>query len=431
MKASFIVAVILLLIRPLFAEGTKQVFDLKKSIEFAVKNSPDFDSLNRELSIAELEKDIAGAKFLPSLDLNSVHGVQDSTPRTTGPWASEVNLELTENLYDNGVSQTNFEIASLKKQKAEYVLRERKNKLSLDIINQFIIYSLNVKLLDIQEKQVKLVNKQFNLISKDYYQGIKTKNNFLRFKTQVSRNEIDLLNSKNTVLKSKLELERLIGVSFLSNENIEFIPLALEGSEVYKYNGEWKIEDQLLYKSAELQKKVNTLDTDLIRRKKYPELNLAGAVSYGSSQYLGTGQSFEQNDRVNWSGLLTIKYNIFDWGIRTNDFKVALERNNILDNGLRLELLELKSNIGQFEINIDQVNRNYELAKELLALEKNNIDFVEVEYRNGKIQYLDLVSGLNNFTDAQIKFYTAASDLQLIKFTSLYYQGNLYEELFK
>ncbi|MEK6626691.1 MAG: hypothetical protein AABY86_17110, partial [Bdellovibrionota bacterium] len=73
----------------------------------------------------------------------------------------------------------------------------------------------------------------------------------------------------------------------------------------------------------------------------------------------------------------------------------------------------------------------YELARELLSLEKNNIDFIEREYRNGKIQYLDLVIGLNDYSDAQIKFYTSASDLQTARYTVLYHQGKLYEELLK
>ncbi|MBY0415829.1 MAG: TolC family protein, partial [Bdellovibrionales bacterium] len=180
-----------------------------------------------------------------------------------------------------------------------------------------------------------------------------------------------------------------------------------------------------------VQREINKLDTDLIRKKNLPEISVSSGISYGSSQYVGTGQTFNDNDRLNWNALLTIKYNLWDWGIRSNNTEASLTKNIILNNDLKSELLILKSDINQFMINSNQVKRNYDLAKELLSLERNNLNFIEVEYRNGKIQYLDLITGLNNLTDAQVKFFTASSDLLSIKYTSLYHQGKLYDELIK
>ena len=70
-------------------------------------------------------------------------------------------------------------------------------------------------------------------------------------------------------------------------------------------------------------------------------------------------------------------------------------------------------------------------SKELLSLEKENLDFIGREYRNGKVAYLDLINGLNNLSDAEIKYYSATSDLIIAEYTLLYHQGKLYEELLK
>jgi outer membrane protein TolC len=204
-------------------------FDYRKAILFATTNSPDFDSITRQLSVSLLEEDTAKAKLFPSLDLSATHGVQDSTPKTgTGPWNSLLNLSLSESLYDNGVTNTNKQIAILTRKQNEVNLLDKKNSLSLGIISQYLTYSLNVKLLEIQNKQFKFLNKQYDLISKDYYQGIKTQKDYLRFKTQVNRGEIDLINAKNTLLKSKQELERLIGVDISSTVEINFLPISFE-----------------------------------------------------------------------------------------------------------------------------------------------------------------------------------------------------------
>lgn len=432
MRLSFFAAVLAFSVNALAtAVASTEVFDLKKTIEFAINNSPAFDTLKRDLNIAELEKKSASARFFPSLDLSATHGLQDSSPKTTGPWGSELRLDMVENLYDNGVTQTNYEIANFRRKQAELVFQERSNKISLDIVTQYLIYSLNVKLLEIQDKQVKLVNKQYSLISKDYHQGMKTKNDFLRFKAQVSRYEIDLVNSKNMVEKSKQELQRLIGVDLHSQIIMDFTPLALGSSDQIFSENEIRIEDHLKYKVAEVQKEINKLDYDLVRRKNLPEWFVSGGARYGSSDYLGSGKSFGQNDQLSWNALLTVKYNFLDWGIRSNDRQIAAEKVIVLENATKSDLLTLNSDINQFKMNIAQVKRNYALAKELFSLEKDNSYFVEREYRNGKIQYLDLITGLNNLTDAQVKFYSAASDLQLLVFTSLYHQGKLYEELVK
>ncbi|MBI2521133.1 MAG: TolC family protein [Bdellovibrio sp.] len=407
-------------------------FDLKKAILFAIQNSPSFDSLKRQVNISELEEKSAAAKLLPSLDFTATHGIVDTSPRTDEvPWDSKLNIELTESLYDNGVTRRNHRIAVLAKNQAEFNFQDQKNKNSLEIASQFLLYSLNIKLLEIQENQFSLVSKQYEMISKDYYQGIKTKNDFLRFKTQVGRAEIDLVNAKSAVEKSQQELQRLIGIELTSNAEIVFVPIPLDNLNNEVPVSSFNLENHLQYKTAQIQKEINQLNVDLIARKNLPEWFLSTGVSYGSADYLETGRSFSDNALVSWNALLTVKYNFFDWGIRSRDREVAIHKNNIQNNELDANLLSLKSSLNQLQINIKQIQKNFGLAKDLLSLEKSNIDFIEREYRNGKAQYLDLITGLNNLADAKIKFYSAASDLQTARYTLLYHQGKLYEDLLK
>ncbi len=411
---------------------TEQSFDLKKAILYAIENSPSFDSLKRQLNISELEEQSAAARFLPSLDLTATHGILDTSPRSTSsPWNSEFNLGLTESIYDNGVTLTNHRIAKLSKTQAEFNFQDKKNKISLEIAAQFMVYSLNVKLAGIQEKQFKLVSKQYDMVSKDYFQGIKTKKDFLRFKTQVSRNEIDLGNAKNIVEKSKQELQRLIGIGLKNNGEADFIALSFDRVENEVPDMPVNLENHLLYRATRVQKEINQLNSDLIGRKNLPEWFLSAGASYGSSAYIDTGRSFSDNAQFGWNALLTVKYNFFDWGIRSRNRAIATQTNQLQNNEIDSNLLALKSSLNQLQLNTRQTQKNFALAKELLTLERTNIDFIEREYQNGKIQYLDLITGLNNLSDAEIKFYSAISDLQTAKYTLLYHQGKLYDELLK
>ena len=406
-------------------------FDIKKAVTYAIEHSHSFDTIKRQLSVSEFEKKLAKSKLFPSLDFTATHGIQDSSPRSTGPWGSELTLGLTETLYNNGQYQTNYQIAILNLRQSEYKFNELENKVCLDISLQYLVYSLNVKLQEIQEGQYKLVSKQFDLISKAYYQGINTQNDYLRIKAQIRRSEIDLLNSKNTVIKSKQELERLIGIDLKSEEIINFIPLPIESIKTEITESTIRIEDHLQYKEVQLQKEINQLNSDLIARKNLPEIYVSTGLSYGNSNYLGSDKSFSDNSQVSWNALLTIKYNLFDWGARGSEKGIAEQKNIIQRNDLESGLLELKSSLSQLDINVKQVQANYHLSKELLSLEKTNLNYIDRQYRNGNIQYLDLINGLNNLSDAQTKFYSATYDLQSSRYNLLYHRGKLYEELLK
>ncbi len=418
------------------ASHAEVTLDSQQAVQFAVENSPEFNSIKQRLAIADLEESSAFYRFFPSLDLNAVHGIEDSDPRlatlgTGAPWASRTTLSLTQSLYDNGETNSKYKIAKLNKEQALLNFNEQKNKLALDIMVQFLNYSLNVKLVDIQEKQFSMMTRQYQSVSKDFYQGVKTKKDFLRFKTQVNRIEIDLATAKTGLEKSRLALLKLLGAASDSNESYTFVPIDLEKINDPISNKALTTKNHYMYRYADLQRSINDLNYNLIGRKNWPELLFTAGASYGSSQYVNSNQSFSDNDVVSWNALITLKYNFFDWGVRSRDADVAFLKSKIQNNDLQVSLLGIDSIVKELKLNTRQAQRNFGLAKDLLKLEKDNLGFLQTEYRNGKVQYLDLVTGYDNLADAEFKFYSAASEFENIRYLTLYHQGLLYEEILK
>lgn len=417
------------------ANQSSESLDLKKTLQYAIEHSAEFDSIKNRLAVANMEEKSAFYRHFPSLDLSATHGIEDTEPRSVlaapgVPWTSQTTLSLTQNLFDNGETATKYKIAKLSKAQAELQFQELRNKLTLDIIQQYLILSLNSKYVEIQEKQFAMMTRQYQSVSKDFYQGLKTKKDFLRFKTQVNRIEIDLNTAKNNLEKSKLALLKLIGFS-TGGENFNFVPIDLERLNTADPTPSFKAQNHFLYRTAELQKEINQANYSLVRRKNWPELFLTAAASYGSNQYVQSGRSFSDNDVVSWNALLTLKYNLFDWGIRSRDSEVAFLKTKIQNNDLKISLLGVDTLIKEFEINAAQALRQLNLAKELLKLEKDNLGYLQTEYRNGKVQYLDLVTGYDNLADAEVKYFSAAQEFEFLKYTSLYHQGKLYEEILK
>lgn len=419
-----------LLVAPLMANANNpQAMSLKDAVTTALEKSPAFDTLKRQVDISELQEKSAFAKMFPSLDLTATHGLLDENPRAaiTEPWTSQFNLGLTETLYDNGVSLTEYEISKLRKAQAEVEFRNQRNKLCLDVASAFLTYSLNTKLLDIQKAQFNRVREQYDLIANYYHQGVKTRKDFLRFKTEVNRGEIDLVSSKNSIEKSRQDLLRLLG----ANEDIAFVPLNLEDVKDEELKPPQKIEKHLVFESATLQNKISDLQADIVKRKYWPELFLTAGANYQSFQYLGTNTSFADNDRTGWNVLLTLKYNLWDWGIRSRDRQLAAHQNTISHNEQEARVLETKSQINKLALDMDQLRKNFKLSKELLSLEQTNLSLIQLEYRSGKAGYLDLITGFNQLADAQIKYYSSLSQLRTAQYSYLYNQGTLYDVISK
>lgn len=414
-----------------YSHAAVRTLDLKSAIQYSLENSPRFDSLKRERDISVLNKKNAKAQWFPSLDLKATHGLQEEDPRLEStPWESELSLTLTENLYDNGVTSTNYRIATLNEDIAELQYNDQRNAFSLELANAYLSYSLSIKLLEIQEKQFKLISKQSELTTRQYRNGMRTKKDYLRFKTQVSRAEIDLIAARSEVEKSKESILSLIGIGLRPVEAVTFVPVSLEGLKD-DLTPPIELENHLLFQAAQKQKKVNELTSDLTRRKQYPELFLTAGATYGSRYYIDTGRNFDDNETSSWGMLLTVRYNFLDWGIRSRDAEIASQRAIILNNELDSRLLTLRTNLNKLKIDNSLTQRNFRLAGELFEMEKENLSLIDREYRNGNVSYLDFITGLSDFADAERKFYSASRDLISARYSLLYHQGKLYEELLK
>jgi len=412
------------------AVAAAEKVDLKRAVQIAVENSPSFDSLKRQLEIAVLTEKNAGARLLPTLDFSATHGLQDASPRAgVGPWHSDFRFALSENIYDNGVTLTQRRIARLSREQAEVAHRDQQNKLSLEVAKQFLQHSLDLKYLEIQEKQFQRVKRQYETISRDYYQGLKTRKDFLRFKSEVSRTEMSLLSARGAVDTSRIELSRLLGLGLKRDIDVEFSPIALESVALDLPSRLPPITEHLQYRSAQLQKEVAGLSADLVARRRWPEWNVSAGVGYGSRDYLGTGHTVSDNAAWDWNALVKVTYNFLDWGVRSRETEIANQQKYVTTNQLDASLLLLQSELRQFEASASQILKTFGYAKELLALEKVNFDYIEREYRNGKVQYLDLITGLKGLADAQSQYYGAASSLATARFQALYHQGKLYDEL--
>jgi outer membrane protein TolC len=412
---------------------------LAEAVRYAAEHSPQLDTARRSAAIASSQYTSSWARFLPSLDLKSSTGInrqkQYGLYTSDNPWTSDLNVALTETLYDNGATITQFRIADLTNDSAALAFLTARDKLALDVMTAFYQLSLNIILADTRQEQLKTLVHQFTAVAAQYRQGMKTRQDYLRFKTQVGRAQIEALNAENAITTAREELRRLIGAPLPSSAGNaaapDFNPVRPEHLDVARAvpQAAPSFEKNYQYRAAQLQYRINDLNETFAHRKYWPQVAVSAGGVYDNSGFVGSGQPFNTNNLVGWNAQLTLTYNIWDWGIRRRDVEIAEQNRGISDDAQGTALLQLNAGIRELMVELGRLRDNYKLTEEVLQLSEESYAFLNEQYRLGKIAYLDLITALGDLLDARVAFHTAYFDILRNVAQYRYYEGTLYDSI--
>ena len=77
--------------------------------------------------------------------------------------------------------------------------------------------------------------------------------------------------------------------------------------------------------------------------------------------------------------------------------------------------------------NLKALKVSWQLNRDLLKMEQENFTNLEDDYRQGKVAYLDLVTGLSDLLAAKTNFYTNYINLMSSLAQYRYYEGTIYD----
>jgi outer membrane protein TolC len=418
-----------------------QTFSLQESIQYAMEHSPKLENARHTVRIRELEQKNTVASLLPSLDLSSTQGLQNNipiasggtllTPNPTAPWYSSVSLGLTEKLYDNGETFTRKALAQLNYEIALILLQKTRDQLILEVSTLFYQLSLSHSLLEVRQQQKATLDKQFRTMTLQFQQGLKTKVDYIRLKTQVQRAEIELAEAQNSIARVRADLIRALAANLPPEASLAFEPLNpdIQSQTITFPNETPKLENYFDYKTTRLQKEANERNVSFSRRRYWPQLSLSSGVVYSNLNYLNSDSPFSAKNQLSWNALALIQYNFWDWGIRKRDVQIAVHQQEIQNHTLDLELLEVQSQIQALMGDLKKNQDTYPLRKELLSLEQSNFQDMSDRYREGKVSYLDLISSLNSLLDSKVQFSTSYFETLQNLAKYYFYEGRIYEKL--
>jgi len=427
-----VLLMILALSAALAAWAGEAALSLSEAVRYAAENAPGLAIERTTEEIRVLEERNSRYKLLPNLDLTTTNGLRgtssDRGASPTQPWSSLLMLSLIEYLYDNGESLTRIRIASLKSERARLSVLKTREELSLQVAQEFYLYSLSNELIEVKRQQKISIEKQYASLSQEYLQGFKTKQDYLRLKARLQRSVLDVLAAESKRDQAEIQLNKILGVQSEDGKKLKFIPL--RASDMLKKIPETLpvLENTYLYRIQQLDAQIDDKTVDLSRRKIWPEASLSSGVTYQFQDYLNAPTGYASSS-TNWNVLLTLTYKIWDWGNLRRDASIAQSKALNEAHDRKKNWFEQRAKIEVLGEEMQRLSSSFSLQKELLAMEDETYTRLSANYREGKIPYLDLITGMDNLLDARVNYYTIYFNL-LSKFAEYQsYEGKLYETL--
>lgn len=425
---SFLTCVISLAVAHAAAEPP--LLDLRRALEFGTEHSPALDSARRTLEIRRLERSNAVSRFLPSLDVSTSQGLQGTRPQSVyDSRFGTLNLALTETLYDNGQSFLKSRVAARQLESAEIAWDRARNQLALDLAREFYDFSLAERLASVRRRQAELLRKQFKAVDAQYREGLRTRRDYLRFKTQLQRADIDLITAENTARLSAVEIRRIIGAP-ADAAGPEFAAVELDTAAKVEFpKNTPSLEKHFEARLAEAGREINELQVKMVRRNWLPNATLTAAAGYANPNYLRLPDAAPGAESLSWNVTLGLSYNLWDWGIRRRDTRIAEETRGVGDNTLRSNVLTTRARIDSLMLELRRQSENLSLSRELLGFEEETFAFLDSEYRQGKVQFLDLINALNDLLDARVRFAQAQFGALASIAEHRFHQGDLHDSI--
>jgi len=178
----------------------------------------------------------------------------------------------------------------------------------------------------------KVISELLNNVENAHHAGMKSRNDVLKVKVQFNKAELQVLQAKNSIILSRMNLCQIIGIPL----NSEFEVLGadeiassqtISESAVLHYNNQFVIA-RPEYNILEKQVKLKSEQIKLVRSEFLPNVGIG--ANYGYMRGLELNGSPLIN-HASFSGLLTVSIPVFHWGEGMNKIRAARIEKQILE----------------------------------------------------------------------------------------------------
>jgi len=397
-----------------------QTYDLTALIDMALRNNPVTRRQWQAARSAAAQFGAAQAPFYPQFDVQSATGYQRTIielPATVGKleqWQSEPVAELTYVLLDFGRRRSMAEAARNRLIASNFTF----NRAIQNVVfgTQSAFYSIDAAhaAVTAAHQNLRLAQTDFEAVRQRVDLGLATEPELLLAKERFAESRFDLANAHLLVHDAEAQLAIALGVP--ANQ----VPAAqgLENQAVpnsLKANVEQLIA-QASRERPDLAARVANLrasEADVAQAKAqfYPVLGLS--ANYGENVWNFTFGSPRtvQTAQPQYSGMLTLKWDIFTGFRRLNDVRRSEADREAARADLKLLELDTAAQVWRAYYEFQTSSSKYEYARSLLAAAHESYDANLETYRQGLSTIVELLTAERDLAGARYTLIQSKAEL--------------------
>lgn len=379
-----------------FATSTHNVraekITLEQAKKYAIRKNYHLESLRQQRAALVADLEILRTNFLPKLALLGGLNSYGEVIREITPTGF---FQLEYNLFNQNIDQMRLELAKIKIEKAELLLKKESFFISLAVENVFHTYVYLHDLVELQMSSLKMNNTHKTLVSKTKNAGLSSATDVMEFqlKDAILSSDLELL--QHQLEESRISLKTLLGEELGS----KLTPIGsiqhqhLKGNLMSYLDQIRSKNTQILSATLDLQE-IHTKNS-LWRSSWLPKIDL----NFKAGQLPAALR--ERKNEIKMEFLLTFNYEFFSGFKSQYELKKQRALTAKSENILKAEILTSVANV-------EKSFRKLKTIERRVDLEENNVHRSTIYYKGIKKEYLrgyknsaDLASAAEKYIESK------------------------------
>jgi outer membrane protein len=432
-----VVKLLFFLLISFFAKG--QTFTLQQAIDTAIAKNIPVRQTSLLMEQAAINWKQSRLNRLPDLNATINHGINQGRsidPFTNSYVTQQINFAgygiSSGTLLFNGMNLSNLikqNAYAYEASKMEW--QQAKDNLTLNVILAYLQVLNNEDVVASSTRQAELSQKQLERLQILDKEGAVIPSQVSDIKGQFMNDQLAILNARNNLETSKLDLAQLMNIPYSKNIQLERVNVG-ELLRAYDKDPKTIYENSLqqfsLIKSVDLRKQSARYALRATKGELFPSLFFNGNLNTNySSVATNTAGKIPYREQLNNNVFSTVGL-----GLRIPIFNSLSVRNRIKLADLTLkntELIEentkqlLRQQIEQAHLNMTNAFERYKTLLEQVEAYTQSFKAAEVRFNSGVGTSVDYLLAKNNLDRATINLISAQYDFALRKKVLDYYQN--------
>ena len=311
-----------------------------------------------------------------------------------------------------------IEIAKSKIENVKLQYNSVLKDLYLESVKKFLAIQASIQEIKVSKKAIEISNTSLNDAKNRFLKGVGNKLEVLEAKTQLRRDQINLIDRENNLKSNKLQLAEILNISGeykIENNQTNLIEFFWDYNFQESFSSFIKNSEEINISKRNI--KINEDESFVILSNKKPSFTIYNKYSFSSIDgESGTPPLNPNNEINNYSNIVGLRFNwnIFDGGRIKQNFLSKINQNKELESELNLKKIKAKRELKDIFNEYRNIKDKIMLSYEKLEASKESLFISTKRVESGLSTQREIINAQGDLIEAETNFITSIKEYKII-----------------